>query len=140
MKIVPYLSFNGSCKDALKFYEQVLGGKVGGMMTWGESPMANDMPKDWHDKIMHAYITIDGAELMAADAPPSHYKPMQGIGITLNFDDTAKAKTVFEALSSGGDTTMPFQESFWAEGFGMCKDKFGTPWMVNGAMKKSMAA
>jgi PhnB protein len=35
---------------------------------------------------------------------------------------------------------MPYQKTFWAGGFGMCTDKFGTPWMVNagdgGAGKK----
>jgi len=36
---------------------------------------------------------------------------------------------------------MPYQKTFWADGFGMCTDRFGTPWMVNagdagGAAKK----
>jgi PhnB protein len=26
---------------------------------------------------------------------------------------------------------MPFQKTFWSEGFGMVVDRFGTPWMVN---------
>jgi PhnB protein len=26
---------------------------------------------------------------------------------------------------------MPFQKTFWSEGFGMFTDRFGTPWMVN---------
>ena len=26
---------------------------------------------------------------------------------------------------------MPFGETFWARGFGMCTDRFGIPWMVN---------
>ena len=26
---------------------------------------------------------------------------------------------------------MPFEKTFWAERFGMCIDRFGTPWMVN---------
>jgi PhnB protein len=26
---------------------------------------------------------------------------------------------------------MPIQETFWAYRFGMCTDRFGTPWMVN---------
>ena len=30
---------------------------------------------------------------------------------------------------------MPFQPSFWAEGFGMAVDRFGTPWIVNGSLK-----
>ena len=26
---------------------------------------------------------------------------------------------------------MPFGKTFWSPGFGMLKDRFGTPWMVN---------
>jgi PhnB protein len=26
---------------------------------------------------------------------------------------------------------MPLEETFWAHRFGMCVDKFGTPWMIN---------
>jgi PhnB protein len=29
---------------------------------------------------------------------------------------------------------MPFQKTFWSAGFGMLTDRFGTPWMVGGAM------
>jgi len=38
---------------------------------------------------------------------------------------------MFDALAKGGQVTMPFQKTFWAEGFGMLTDRFGTPWMVN---------
>jgi PhnB protein len=27
---------------------------------------------------------------------------------------------------------MPFGPTFWAKGFGMVTDRFGTPWMVGG--------
>lgn len=30
---------------------------------------------------------------------------------------------------------MPFQKTFWSEGFGMVTDRFGTPWMVNAALQ-----
>lgn len=29
---------------------------------------------------------------------------------------------------------MPMSKTFWAEAFGMLVDRFGTPWVVNGAM------
>ena len=45
--------------------------------------------------------------------------------------DKAKAERVFNALCEGGDVTMPFAQTFWSPGFGMCVDRFGIPWMVN---------
>ena len=40
MQLNPYLSFNGQCEAAFKFYEQCLSGKIVAMLTYGESPMA----------------------------------------------------------------------------------------------------
>ena len=40
-------------------------------------------------------------------------------------------KRVFDALAEGGQVQMPMQKTFWAEAFGMVKDKFGVKWMVN---------
>jgi len=33
MSLNPYLYFNGQCEEALKFYEQCLGGKITFLMT-----------------------------------------------------------------------------------------------------------
>ncbi len=38
---------------------------------------------------------------------------------------------IFNALTQGGQVQMPFTETFWAQGFGVVTDRFGTPWMVN---------
>jgi len=35
------------------------------------------------------------------------------------------------ALAQNGSVQMPFQATFWAKGFGMLIDQFGTPWIVN---------
>jgi PhnB protein len=42
-----------------------------------------------------------------------------------------EGKKLFDALAAGGEVTMPYGPQFWAVGFGMLKDKFGVPWMVN---------
>ena len=131
MQVNPYLSFNGQCAEAIKFYERVLGGKVTFQQTWGESPMANEMPAETHNKIMHATVDLDGSTLMCADSPPGHYQSPRGIHITLHFKDPAGGEDVFNTLADGGQIEMPFQATFWSSGFGMCVDRFGIPWMVN---------
>lgn len=45
--------------------------------------------------------------------------------------DSANGEGVFNALAEHGTVQMPFQETFWAERFGMVIDRFGTPWIVN---------
>ncbi|MES2905807.1 MAG: VOC family protein [Pseudomonadota bacterium] len=140
MNIEPYLSFKGNCREAFQFYEKTLGAKIVAIMTWAESPEATDVSADWKDKVMHGIIDIDGCKVMAGDPPPNHFQPMRGFSLTLNVDDMSKAKQIFTALSETGNVRMPFQETFWANGFGMCIDKFGTPWMVNCGKKEAKAA
>jgi PhnB protein len=43
----------------------------------------------------------------------------------------AEGQRIFNALAEGGQVFMPYQKTFWAEGFGMLVDRFGMTWMVN---------
>ena len=131
MQSNPYLFFNGDCEQALKFYEQTLGAKIDAVMKHGGSPSEKDVPPDWADKVMHARFSIGDSVLMASDAPPGHYQRPQGFSISVSDNDKAKAESIFNALAENGTTIMPFQQTFWAAGFGMCIDRFGIPWMVN---------
>ena len=45
MQLNPYLTFNGNCGAAFKFYEKNLSGKIEMTMTFGESPMADQVPR-----------------------------------------------------------------------------------------------
>ena len=101
------------------------------MTPHGGSPAAEFAPPDWQNKILHARMTVGGDVLMASDAPPGHYCKPQGSSLSLHITDTAEAERVFAALAEGGTMTMPIQKTFWARLFGMCTDRFGTPWMVN---------
>ncbi len=131
MKLNPYLTFNGQCEAALKFYERCLGGKIVMMMTYGESPMAGKLPPDWAKKIIHATFALGDQTLGAADAFPGHYQKPQGFSITLNVDTPAEADRIFKTLPEKGEVQMAVEETFWALRFGMCVDQFGIPWMIN---------
>lgn len=131
MTMNTYLNFNGDCAEAFNLYEKVLGGKIVMSMTYGQTPMGQDHP-DMADKIGHArLVTENGQILMGSDSPPSMASVAGGFSVSLLYDDVETAKGVFEALTEGGTVFMPFGETFWAFGFGMGKDKFGIPWMVN---------
>jgi PhnB protein len=132
---IPYLAFDGNCADAMRFYAKVLDGKLD-LLTFGQSPMAEQTPKDALNRIMHAHLALDGnGSLYAGDCPPGMpYQGIHGVSITLNYDATAQAQRVFNAMADGGKVTMPFGPTFWAKGFGMVTDKFGCPWIVNGEM------
>ncbi len=131
MQSNPYLFFNGNCETAFKFYEQVLGGKIEGMMTHEGSPAADHVPAEWRKKIMHARMILDNGVLMGSDAPPGHFQQPQGFSINLAINDPAEAERVFKGLSTNGKVVMPLEKTFWAYRFGMLVDQFGIPWMIN---------
>lgn len=131
MHLNPYLLFNGDCSEALKFYEEKLGAKTEAKMTFAGSPAAEGMPPEWGDKVLHGAIAIGDTKVFVSDAPPGHYETPTGISLSISLNDKAKGEEIFNALAEGGKTTMPFQQTFWAAGFGMCTDRFGIPWMVN---------
>lgn len=131
MELSPYLMFNGNCEEALKFYEQTLGAKIEGVSKHAGTPSEEHVPPDWRDKVLHAKFTVGNNVVMASDAPPGHYAPPQGMSMALGLNDAAKGKEIFEKLAENGTVQLPFQQTFWASGFGMCVDRFGIPWMVN---------
>jgi PhnB protein len=131
--IKPYISFKGNCKEAIDFYKDKLGAEVLFSQTYGESPMASYAP-DNPDAIMHTSIKIGDSVIMACDNMMEDKSPTivgNNISLALGGNDVADAEKVFEAMSDGATITMPMQETFWAERFGMLTDKFGINWMFN---------
>jgi PhnB protein len=131
MKCIPYLLFDGNCREAFKAYEKIFNGKIQAMMTFDETPAAKDMGPEWRNMIIHAYMTFGDSTLMASDAPPQHFEPMQGLSVSLHPETVQEAERIFNALAEGADVKMPLQETFWAQRYGMLVDRFGTPWMIN---------
>ena len=133
---IPYLAFDGSCADAMRYYASALGGTLEILMTNGESPMAAQVPSEAADRILHARLVLPGGGvLMAGDCPPTiPYEGIKGVSVTLNYDTIAEAERAFGALAEGGTVQMPMQPTFWARTWGMLVDRFGTPWIVNGEL------
>jgi PhnB protein len=55
---VTYLSFNGECEAAFRFYEKVLGGKILMMMRYADAPPEMPRTPENADRIMHARLMI----------------------------------------------------------------------------------
>ena len=127
-----YLFFDGTCAEAMRFYEKVLGGRIEMMQTYAGSPAAKDVAPDKANRIMHARLDLDGRALMASDAMSEDpFEGARGFALSLNYHSVDEGRRVFQALSDGGTVQMPLQQTFWAAAFGMLVDRFGTPWMVN---------
>jgi PhnB protein len=134
-----YLNFNGNCAEAFRFYEKCLGGKIEFLQTHGEAPVRDQVPSGWHDRVMHVTMKVGNDTLMGSDAPPDRYAPPNGIYVSVHAATVADAERIFGELSASGEILMPFQKTFWSSGFGMARDRFGIPWMVNCAEAPAVA-
>ncbi len=131
MKVSAHLTFNGQCEAAFRFYEQCLGGAIVTMITYGDSPLAEQVPLAWRKKIVHATLTIGENVLAGADLLPDDYQSPQGFFVLIEIEEAAEAEHIFRQLSEGGSVRMPMQETFWARRFGVVTDPFGTPWEIS---------
>jgi PhnB protein len=128
MQLNTYLNYGGNCAQAFKFYEQHLGGKITMLMTHGQNPGESRVPADWKDAVLHARISIGGAELLGADIPG--HQPMRSAYLSLTVNSSKEAERIYKLLSDGGEIFMPMEETFFAERFAMLRDRFGTSWMI----------
>jgi PhnB protein len=133
MPVTPYLFFDGRCEEAIEFYKKALGAEVGMMMRYKESPEPPPpgvVAPGSENKIMHACLRINGAEVMASDGCAQGTPKFEGFSLSLNAKDEKQADRMFAALADGGQVRMPLGKTFFAKRFGMLADRFGVGWMI----------
>jgi PhnB protein len=128
-RLNPYVSFGDNAREAMTFYQQVLGGTLD-LHTFGEYG-AGDEP--FADLVMHAVLeTEDGLTLMGSDSPPGMSRTVgNNITISLTGDDDDLLRSRFHALAEGGTVDVPLDKQMWGDVFGQLTDRFGIGWLVN---------
>lgn len=130
MAFRPYLFFGGNCREAFTRYQEVFGGELT-LLTMNDVPQEEAVPPEVADMIIHAALVIGDDLLMASDDPTTDsFGPVQGMMVSYDAADEDDAKRVFEALAEGGTVTQALESTFFSSAFGMCVDRFGTPWMI----------
>lgn len=130
MKIVANIDFDGDCREAFTTYAAILGGEIRGMISNRDMPeVAQGVPEDRLDRIVHAWIDIGDQALMGQDM--QDFSGRSGYSVTVSADSVEDAHRIFEALSEGGTVLMPFEPQPWSQGFGLTKDRFGVTWVID---------
>ncbi len=136
MSFDPYIHFQGNARAALEAYRDLFGGTLE-MMTYAQMPEA-PAEMQGSDLILHATLRVGGRSLMASDFPPGMAgDPQKAVSISHEAASEAEARRVFAALGEGGAVIMEFQPTFWSDGFGMVKDRFGTHWMISSPWRQA---
>lgn len=124
MHVQPYLMFPGTCRDALDFYAEALGGAIEHVQTVGESPL--QAPPEHADRVFNSVFVAGRLRFMASDGEPGD-DPRVGhnFAMFVSCSDAEKQQQVFAALAEGGRVLFPLNE-----GFGMIEDRFEIRWMI----------
>jgi PhnB protein len=128
-KLMPYLLFDGTCREAMVFYQSCLGGELT-LTKVKDSPAKDQMSAAQQDKVLNAHLSAGQMEISASDWLALNETPVRGSTVCLflgggTFQDL---KTVFDKLSQGADVTNPLKEVFFGV-YGALNDKFGVRWM-----------
>jgi len=123
-QINAYLTFNGNCREAMTFYKECLGAELSMMQTIGGSTIADKMPVEVHNNILHARLVKDGLVLLSGSDMVGPEGIVKGNAVTLSLDCGSEEEihTLFSKLSSGGNVTYPVSVEFWGALFGTLTD------------------
>lgn len=132
--IQTYLTFDGSTREAMTFYQKCLGAELS-IRSFRETGV--ETPKGAEDRIVHARLQKGTAVLMASDTLPGMpFKQGANFSINIDCESIPEIEKLFEAFSEGSQVTMPLQDTFWGARFGMITDRFGVSWMFNHELPK----
>ena len=131
MQINSYLTFNGNCREAMTFYRDCLDGELD-LQSIGESPMADKLPAQMKQSILHATLTKGDMVIMASDmVGEKGLIKGNSVSLMLNCSSEDEIKTLYAQLSRGGEATHPLEDTFWNALFGDLTDKFGNQWLLH---------
>jgi PhnB protein len=129
----PYLNFNGTCREAMTFYQACLGGELM-LQAVAESSVAEHLAAEDQSRIMHSMLTVDGQMfLLASDVMSMHPAAVDtnSVQLCLNCHSEEQIDVLFTKLGEGGTVTTPLEVMFWGGKFGALTDKFGKQWLFN---------
>lgn len=134
VQIITCLNFNGNAGEAMRFYQQCLGGELI-MQKIAESPMGITMPSEMGAKILHGSLLNENMQLMAADKISEPVANHEVVTLLVNCCCDEEIHRLFENLSKGGTVTHPIHQSFCGITSGELTDKFGIQWKLNYSKK-----
>jgi PhnB protein len=128
-----YLLLDGNCAQAMRFYQECLGGKLT-MTTVGESPMKAMFPESMHGCVINARLTGGAVDISASDWMRPDEQRVQGntVCLYLSGGTPEETRAIFEKLSRDANVTDPLTEQPFGF-YGALNDAFGIRWMFHAA-------
>ncbi|WP_316245806.1 VOC family protein [Paenibacillus tuaregi] len=133
-QLTPYLMLNGTAKEAVQFYQKVLGAEVVFIQTFGEGPeeFVNSLSSEEKGRIAHSVLKIGDSALYVGDVE-TRMAPVKGnqIMLCITTRDVKESQRLYELLQKeGGVVNQPLQSTYFSPSYGVVTDRFGVTFQV----------
>jgi PhnB protein len=131
--LIPYITFNGNCEEAVKFYQSILGGEAQ-ILHFGDAPPNPNFPINdaMKNLVLHAELRKDGHIIRFSDTfPGAAFTRGNSISFSLELESEEAVRTTFEALSQDGEVEMKPEKTFFSPMYAKFNDKYGVNWQLN---------
>jgi uncharacterized glyoxalase superfamily protein PhnB len=123
--LIPHLVCD-PCSDAIEFYKKAFGAKETSRVAAPDGK-----------RILHAEIQIDGKPVFLVDdfpefcgGKPSSPKALGGTPVTIHRYVNDCDAAIQKAADAGATVTMPPDDMFWGDRYGVVTDPFGHSWSM----------
>ena len=130
VQIIPYLSFNGSCEEAVNTYIKAFGGEITYLSRYSEENCGEHT--DRIGTVMHTEFTLGGSPMSAGDGYDSK-KVNTGIKLMIHMDSKEEALRTISVLAEGGAILWPLRPHPKPDDGGCgsgTRDRFGYTWII----------
>lgn len=133
MKIRPYLTYPGTCRDAIELYKKAFHTDVIQVMYFSDLPKnpAWEIPEDYLNRVVQATLKLGDDFIRMSDCGPG--QPLQdpesermSIAVETSAEEVKHAFGVF--VKAGSRVTMELASTFYSPCAGDLYDPFGVMW------------
>ena len=131
MKIIPNLSFNGNCLEALEYYKKIFDGEILQIVTYDE---VNYKCSDDEKKKIFSAIMLLGKNTVYFNDKLNE-KIGNNITMIIEFFNEEDLNNISSKLSKEGTISVEMGETTWGSQYVEIVDKFGIVWGLNYEMQ-----
>lgn len=131
MKIIPNLSFNGNCLEALEYYKKIFDGEILQIVTYDE--VNYKCSEDEKKKIFSAIMLLGKNTVYFNDK--LNEKIGNNITMIIEFFNEEDLNNISGKLSEEGIISVEMGETTWGSQYVEIVDKFGIVWGLNYEMQ-----
>lgn len=132
MIIRPYLTYSGSCAEAIELYKRALNAEVLQIMRFGDMPADPahpiEIPEHMKSQVLQAMLRFGETTVRMSDCFGELNDPeSERLAIAVECSEP-EVRQAFAVLSEEGRIGIPLQATFFSPCHGVVFDKFGVMW------------